>query len=429
MKEFGGSNMNVCGIVAEYNPFHNGHFFHLQESIRQTDCEYTICVLSGNFTQRGESALFDKWVRTKMALDAGADIIIELPILYVLQPAEWFAYGAVSILDALGVVTHISFGSEMQDIELLHYIANTLLDEPIEYKLALKQSLQSGCSFPSAQSEALLYYTQRYTVKLNDRLNDIRKIISMPNNILGIEYLKCLKRRNSPIIPVLISRIGASHHSKEIHEGIVSATAIRDFIYAHQLHPQLKENLPAFIFKIIADEITDQNGPVFIEDFERIIVALLRQHQIERISQLPDVAEGLEYRIKKAVEQKVKLKDILSMIKTKRYTYTRLQRIALYTLLNIDRDIIEWARQLDTPPYARILGFSHHSLPLLTQIKKTSRIPLITKMADAPFILDSNGNKMMYYDTLATDIYALAIKNPDKSKAKRDYTQKIILPF
>lgn len=189
---------SVLGIIAEYNPFHNGHVFQLLESKNITGSAYTICVMSGNFTQRGTPAICDKWMRTQMALENGIDLVIELPTIYCTSSAEYFAYGGVKILESLGIVDFLSFGSELGRIDVLEEIANVLCNEPREYVSLLKHELSVGTSYPKAREKALLLY-----------LNDIRRyanVLSEPNNILGIEYIKALKKLKSPIAPITIKR-------------------------------------------------------------------------------------------------------------------------------------------------------------------------------------------------------------------------------
>ncbi|MGI6705397.1 MAG: nucleotidyltransferase [Clostridia bacterium] len=419
--------MRVCGIVSEYNPFHNGHLYHLMQAKKQTGCDYILCIMSGNFTQRGEAAIFDKWVRTHMALSAGADAVIELPILYVLQPAEWFAYGAVKILHELGVVTHLSFGSEIADFSLLNHLAEFLLNEPEEYQDILRDHLKIGMSFPKAQAEALISYFTRFSFCHQSPKADIIKAISSPNSILGIEYLKALRRLESSIIPVPIPRIHASYHSTDLKEGISSATAIRKAIQAKGFCQQVKDTVPSYVYEICNEEASHGNGPVFTKDFENIILSAFRKLDLQEIASLPDISEGLENRIKKMSNEKTDLEDFLMAIKSKRYVFTRLQRISLYALLGIQRKLIKQYTRLEAHTYARLLGFRKNSVPLLTEIKRKSSIPLISKAAD--FFRDADGDmkKLLSYDVLATDIYSLAVKNPLKRMGGRDFSEEIVI--
>ncbi len=419
--------MKVCGIVSEYNPFHNGHLYHLIQARKETGCDYILCVMSGNFTQRGEAAIFDKWARTRMALSAGADAVIELPVLYVLQPAEWFAYGAMKILHELGVVTHISFGSEIADFSLLNHLAEFLLQEPEEYQDILRDKLKIGMSFPKAQAEALISYFTRYSLFDESLKQNIIKAISSPNSILGIEYLKALHRLKSSIIPVPIPRIHSSYHSTVLKKGISSATAIRKAIQEKGFCRQVKEAVPSYVYDICNDEASRGNGPVFTKDFENIILSAFRKWDFQEIASLPDISEGLENRIKKMSNEKTNLEDFLMAIKSKRYVFTRLQRISLYALLGIPRTLINQFTNLEAPTYARLLGFRKDSLPLLTKIKRESSIPLVAKAADFHRNADEGMKKLFSYDVLATDIYSLAVQNPLKRIGGRDFSEEIII--
>ena len=212
----------ILGIVSEYNPFHNGHIHHLQVSKKLTKTDFTVAVMSGNFVQRGDTALVDKWTRTEMALQAGIDLVIELPTVYALSSAENFADGAVKILNSLGVVDFISFGSEIGEIAPLNEVANVLYKEPKEFSSLITTQLRSGLSYPKAREIALSQYF-RGSQKYND-------ILSNPNNILGVEYLKSLKRHRSHIYPLTIKRDYSDYNSKTIKNGVASATAIRTMI-------------------------------------------------------------------------------------------------------------------------------------------------------------------------------------------------------
>ena len=212
----------VLGIVAEYNPFHNGHLYHIEQSKKITGANYTVAIMSGNFTQRGSTSLIDKWSKAEIAIQSGIDLVIELPVLYSISSAENFAEGAIKILESLKVVDYISFGAETEDIQILNKFAEVLCNEPKEYKTLLAHELKKGISFPKARENALLMY-----------LNDIRKyanVLSSPNNILGIEYLKALRKFKSKVQPVSIPRYEAGYHDLDFSGNIASSTAIRNMI-------------------------------------------------------------------------------------------------------------------------------------------------------------------------------------------------------
>ena len=238
---------NVLGIIAEYNPFHNGHLHHLIESKKITNSDYTIAIMSGNFTQRGEVSIVDKWEKTRMAINNGIDLVIELPTLYAISSAENFASGAIKILNSLGIVDFLSFGSESNDISLLDDIANVLAFEPAQYKTLLSHELARGESFPKARENAVMMY-----------LNDVRRfanVLSSPNNILGIEYLKSLKRQKSKIQPITIKREGAKYNDTKVphNSRYASATAIRNLCKSTDDITPLQKFIPETSFDILEE--------------------------------------------------------------------------------------------------------------------------------------------------------------------------------
>ena len=236
----------VLGIIAEYNPFHNGHLYHLEQSKKITGCTYTVAIMSGNFTQRGSTSLIDKWSKAKCALENGIDLVIELPTLYSTSSAENFAEGSIKILDSLKVVDYISFGAETSNIDILDKIATVLYNEPKEYKNLLSHELHKGISFPKARENALMMY-----------LNDIRKyvnILSSPNNILGIEYLKALKKYNSNITPISIPRFEAYHNDIKFTGNIASSTAIRN-IFKNNGFKILEKLIPSNTYSTLIQNI------------------------------------------------------------------------------------------------------------------------------------------------------------------------------
>ena len=389
---------NVLGIIAEYNPFHNGHLYHLESSKKLTGCDFSIAIIGGNFTQRGSTSIINKWEKTKMALLSGIDLVIELPVIYSISSAENFADGAIKILNSLGIVDYISFGSETADVNILKNIANVLYFEPNEYKNILSHELKKGLSFPKARENSLLMY-----------LNDIRKysgILSSPNNILGIEYLKALKKYNSKINPICVKRFESEYNSTDFSDDIASATAIRSLI-KNKSFEIIKTLLPSNTYSILLDNI--RNGHI-VEDlniFEKEIIYVLRKMSIEEISNLPDVSEGLEFAIKDAANSCNSIIELLSIIKSKRYTSTRIQRILLYALLGITKKDMEISKS--TLPYVRILGFNENGAKLVSEISKNN--PKLNIITSVKKFVDSNKNKnlkqMLDKDIFATNVYTI----------------------
>ncbi|TCO78996.1 nucleotidyltransferase [Marinisporobacter balticus] len=390
--------MKVLGLITEYNPFHNGHKYHLETSIKQTNATHTVVVMSGNFLQRGEPAITNKWVRAEMAVREGADLVIEMPVSYACNSAEFFSYGGVSLLNNLNAVDTMSFGSEAGDIHKLKLISQILANEPQQYKENLKSFLSEGISFPRAREKALDKYFS------NEHLNDI---LHSPNNILGIEYIKSLIKLKSPIIPYTFTRIKAHYHSEKIQANICSATAIRAYLSEtdHKIS-HLTNVMPMPSFHLLQKCIADGFGPIHYDAFDKLILYTLRTCSKSNLKMIMDVTEGLENRIKEASLKAVNLQELLHLSKTKRYTRTRLQRIFIHALLGIHKVHIDQFNQSGGPRYARILAFSEKGRVLLKKLKKTSQIPILTNI-NKQNLDDPIARQMLSFDTLATDIYNL----------------------
>ncbi len=416
--------MKVLGIIAEYNPFHNGHMYHLKSSLELIDPDYTIVAMSGHFTQRGEAAIIDKWERTEMALRNGVDIVVELPAAYSSQTAELFAYGGVQLLNHTGVVTHISFGSEIGRIQPLAEIARMLVDEPPSFKMLLKQYLDQGLSFPQARHRAII--EQAKETGLSFSQSQWEKIINSSNSILAIEYLKALYRTGSSIIPVTIQRIGAPYNAQEMSGEISSATAIRNELVRQKWWDSISRAMPQASFEILKGAVESGKGPVTNASLEQLLLGKIRSMSVEDIKNLMDVDEGLENRIKECSLKASTLDEFIALAKTKRYVYTRLQRILIHALLGITRERVERFQRVGGPQYLRILGFSKRAIPLLKQLKQNARVPIITKVANYDLILDNPVAREMFdIDVLATNLYSLGIPDPRYRRGNRDFTEKI----
>ena len=405
----------VLGIVCEYNPFHNGHLYHLEELKKITGSNYSIAIMSGNFTQRGSTAIIDKWSRAETALKAGIDLVIELPTLYAISSAENFAEGAIHILDSLKIVDYVGFGAETSDIDVLDNIADVLYNEPRAYKTLLSHELNKGISFPKARENALLIY-----------LNNIRKyvnVVSAPNNILGIEYIKALKKYKSVIKPVSIARFEAGHNDLSYHSNIASGTTIRNIIKNGNFDI-LRRLVPESTYSILIDNIKQTHIVPDLSVFEKQIFYNLRKMSIDEIRELPDVTEGLEFSIKKAANFCNSIYEFLNIIKSKRYTSTRLQRILLYSLLGITKKDMELSKKVT--PYIRVLGLNNKGKFMISEIAKAN--PKLEIITSVKRFLDSSNNKnlklMLNKDIFATDVYTLGFSYDSCSNL--DFTKKII---
>lgn len=407
----------VLGIICEYNPFHNGHLYQLNESIKKVNPDYVVCIMSGNFVERGNTALINKWARAQMALSCGANIVIELPTIYSISSAENFASGAIKILNSLGSDVYLSFGSECGDISVLDKFADVLYREPPEYITMLNHELSKGLSFPKARENAMLLY-----------INDIRNsanVLSGSNNILGIEYLKQIKKTNSKIKPITIKRIGTNYNTTSINNNFASATAIREMLLSKK---SVKDLMPKTAYSILKEELSNGRFVLDISKFEREIIYKLRCMSLEQIKNLPDVSEGLENKIKNAANSCNNISDLISQIKSKRYTLTRINRILLYTLLDITKE--DYSNSQKVIPYLHILGINEDGKFLLSELSKNKKLNIITSVKQ---FLDNSKNSsnmkilknMLEKDILATNIYTLGYKKD--SKANLDFTKKLIV--
>ncbi len=403
----------ILGIVSEYNPFHNGHIHHLELSKKITKAAFTVVVMSGNFVQRGDTSLINKWVKTEMALKAGVDLVIELPTIYSISSAENFADGAVKILNSLGVVDYISFGSEIGEISPLNDVANILYREPKEFSSLITAQLKSGLSYPKAREIALSQFFGSSKI--------YSEILNNPNNILGVEYLKSLKRHRSHIKPLTIKRDYNDYNDKTEKNGIASATAIRTMI---QTGKNVHYVVPYETYELLDQEM--ENGRIIkdLSVFEKEIIYTLRKMTLSEIANLPDVSEGLENKIKLAANTCNNLEDLIKKIKSKRYTQSRIQRILLYALLEISQKDMNSSKKIN--PYIRVLGFNKHGKRIISAIAEANpRLNIIVSVKK--FMENSNDNSlrnMISKDILATNIYTLGYKTDPI--ANLDYTHKVV---
>lgn len=439
--------MNVLGIVAEYNPFHNGHLYHLQESRRKTNADFVICIMSGNFVQRGEPALLDKWARAKMALSQGIDLVFELPVLYATRSAYWFAKGGILSLFRTGVVTHVSFGVETAVPALLGKIAKTLAYEPLLFRHSLREGLKEGLSFPQARANALLqalasHHPDQHHLDRHDFDQDdpdlYRQLLSSPNNVLALAYLQILMEENLPLEPIMVERKGSGYHEQSLtKDDLPSATALRRLLTTFpEKHlastakdpfltnlASLSKQLPPLVMEILRAEYLSGKTPVFLQSLDSTLLSILRRMNKEEIRQITDITEGLENRIYKTALQSTDLVGFLNNLKTKRYPYTRLQRFLIHLLLNYTKK--ENALLENGPPYLHLLGFTPKGQLLLKMMKKNMTIPLITKgsQINQYQTTDPVIRSFWEFDVRATNLYTLFYPHPAKRQGNLDYRQ------
>lgn len=411
--------MKTVGLITEYNPFHNGHAYHIEKAKMLTGADRVIVVMSGDFVQRGAPAVMPKHLRTESALLSGASLIIELPVCFATGSAEYFAQGSISLLNQLGCIDSICFGSECGDLHLLKEIAQILADEPIEYQTALKQALKEGASFPAARQEALNIYSDKYS-----------EILASPNNILGIEYLKALAKIHSKMEPFTIKRIGAGYHDMDIDGQFSSATAIRSDIYQLADVNSSSESLPLTHIQTqvpsSCHELMKKNYqtryPVKADDFSLLLKAKLLSETAGSLSHYLDMSPELANRILRLRNDYLSFEQFCDLLKTKELTRSRISRSFIHVLLGITNN---WLTAMKAPaPYARILGFRRDHADLLGILKRTSDIPLITSPARA--VLADTAYQMLELDIYASDLYESVITDLYGTPFHNELTKQII---
>ena len=410
----------VLGIIAEYKPFHNGHMYHLQKAKEQSGAQYCICVMSGNFVQRGNTSIVNKWKKAEMALLNGVDLVIELPTIYSVASAEGFSLGAIKLLNNLKIVDAISFGTETSDFAALNNISSIVNEEPMKYKSILNSELKKGLSFPKARENALMLY-----------LNDNKRydnILNTPNNILAIEYLKALKKIKSTIQPIPVKREKVYYNDNVIVDEFASATAIRKLLKNEEFS-EIRKVVPKSTYQILKKETELGNVVLDLSRYEKEIIYNLRRMTVSEIAELPDVNEGLEHSLKNAANYSNDITNLINIVKTKRYTVTRIQRILICALLGITKRDVGMAKK--TEPYIRVLGFNEKGKELISRINKQN--PKATVITSVKKFQDKNNNnknskiykRLLDIDIFSTNVYTMACKS--ESLANLDYTKNMVI--
>lgn len=412
--------MNIVGLITEYNPFHNGHLYHIQEAKRVAKADAAVVIMSGNFVQRGAPAIMPKHLRAKSALLSGADLVLELPVCFATGSAEFFAMGAIALLDSLGCVDSICFGSECGDSEILGKIAKILLEEPDDYKKALQNALRKGMSFPQARQHAL----QGYFINNHFDANALADVLSQPNNILGIEYMKALYQRNSSMKAYSIRRIGAGYHESELTEKYSSASAIRQSLAKDSLSESIYRQLP-FAAQTIMKETFDMRYPVYANDFSLILKYKLLQETKKSLTSYMDVSEDLANRIINLRNDFQSFDGFCDALKTKDMTYARISRGLLHILLDIRTEHLANYKKNGYCHYAHILGFRKSSTELLSLLKGTSKVPLLTKLTQTEDLSEA-GCQMLLQDIFASDLYESVITDKFETSFINEYRQQIV---
>nr|GGG69897.1 UPF0348 protein YlbM [Virgibacillus oceani] len=363
--------MQACGLIVEYNPFHNGHVYHLEEARKKSNADCMITVMSGSFLQRGEPAIIDKFHRTKAALKSGIDIVVELPYVFAVQSSDLFAKGSVQTLHELGV-SSICFGSESGDITDFTSSHTTFKARETQYRETLQSNLDLGLSFPEASRIAY-----REIGLTTDRMD-----LSKPNNILGFSYVKAIVENNLPIEPLTIKRSKSNYHDETITSSIASATSIRKELFAFGIMtPEIASTIPENTehqLKIYKEKTKVWHSWEAYFPFLHYRVMTMTTDELQQIQ---GVDEGLENRIKKTANQAASFQEWVEKIKTKRYTWTRLQRIFVHILTNTKKADMNFVQSLSRIPYVRILGLTENGKAYLNQVKKDMEVPIVTQLS------------------------------------------------
>lgn len=376
--------MIVTGIIAEYNPFHNGHAYQLSEARRLTHADFIVVVMSGDYVQRGTPAILEKHLRAKAALENGADLVLELPVRFATASARDFSSGAVRILNDLGLVNYLCFGSESGDIRLFQKVTALLTDETSAYQTTLRAALKEGLSYPAAHQKALLEMFSHPCLFSGLPSFDPASFLCAPNNILGLEYLRALQTQNSPIIPITIKRTGSHYHSENLSAPYASATAIRHALL--ESNEDFRPQVPPSTLPLL--ESAMKNHLLLTEDdFSLPLNYALLLNTPETLSNYLDIPAPLCRRIYRELPRFHTYSQFAALLKTKEITRTRINRALLHIVLQLKAD--------QTPPTPiRVLGFHKTARPLLTRLKQTASTPIITKLTKT------------YQETYAEDLFA-----------------------
>lgn len=425
--------MKVTGIIAEYNPFHNGHAYHLQKTREDLGSDFIVVVMSGNYVQRGAPTIIDKYSRCEMALKCGADLVLELPSCFSTASAEYFAFGGVAILDKLGIIDNLCFGTESLDsilkdkgkvsetdseniLDYFRKIAALLIDEPEDFKLIVKECMKNGMSNAAAISEAV-----EKTLGV-----DYRRVMETSNNILAVEYLKALMKLNSSIEPEPIARMLSAHNDSTIMEGFSSATSIRNAIYNKYEMTSLSSTVPDEVFSIMMDRYLE-SFPVFRDDFSVMLGAkLLEAKSANELTEYFGVSEDLANRLFNNRNSFRSFNQYRELINTKSISLATVGRALMHITLDIKTSDMDRMYNIESLKNVRVLGFKKSAECLLTEIKKNGRINLITKLAD--YKPEKDGEPDMIMQTLKSDmLYRMICMNKFDVDLKTPFEEQITI--
>lgn len=406
--------MKVTGIIAEYNPFHKGHKYQIDTLRAQYQPDYVIVAMSGDFLQRGTPALLNKYTRAQMALLQGADLVLELPAWFATSSAENFAKGGILLFESTGIVDSLCFGAESKDFKQLQTLADLLLTEPDWYKDALLSYLKEGLSFPSARMKALPEYAH---------------LLDMPNNILGIEYLKALAFYESDIAPISIQRKGSGYHDTDIDAPLASASAIRNAVKGNLTLPiELKEALPDTSYTLMQN-YQQEASFLWENDFSLLLHHALLRENADSLLSYEDMTPALSNRLLKQRNDFLSWSDFCNNCNTKDSTYARISRTLTHVLLNIHKEHLESYRNnsCKTLPYLRVLGFRQSAASLMSALKTSAKAPILTAPAAAEELLSAEGLAMLQTDIFASDLYRSVLTEKCQQVYPNEFRRKFLV--
>ena len=435
--------MKTAGIIAEYNPFHNGHQYQIETVRHLTGADFVIVAMSGDFLQRGVPAIADKYTRTRMALLGGADLVLELPAVWATASAEYFAAGGVQLLGKTGVVDTLCYGCETPEKELMQAIVEVLSKNASDYQMLVSYNMKQGNPFPVARSHALCSLLPSFSS------DAVSSFLASPNNILALEYEKAIARWNSinsvhdrTFSSMPVQRIGEGYHSTKTGVTYASATAIRNallvpsendgnhnhsmFISTGSFDFELSQMLPDTSASLLAT-LAQQNLLLDTDAFSQALYTRLWALYDGGYAGFADCGKDLSHRITQQLEHFLSFSQFADLLKSKNTTYTRICRALLHILLNIRQDDYAALWQPDGIPYLRVLGFRRNSSALLSSIKKEASVPLITKVADASSILPGIAYKRFLHDVACADLYRTTSSMQIQTELPNEYRQPIVL--
>ena len=398
--------MKVLGIIAEYNPMHTGHIYHINEAKKITNSDYVIAIMSGSFTEQGNIAMLDKFTRAKEAINSGVDLVIELPTIYAVSDGGSFANKAIQILNDLNIVDSICFGAETDNISKLNNIANTIVVNEEKIWDDIKENLKKGISFANARNEALKIFLK------DDEIN----LVNTPNNILGIEYIKSITTLNSNITPYCIKRESNDFNDNIITQEYTSSTSIRKYLE----DGKDIQNISEYISKNTLNSILNSKV-LFNKDIFEILKYKIITMFNEKLRNIYGITEGLENKIQSEIIDSYTYEDFIFKLKSKRYELSKIKRMLIHILLDTTKEDFENLKDSNSN-YAHVLAFNHDKKEILSYISKNSKIPILTSINDNTLAkLTQKQRKLIDYDLKASNIYSIL----NKTKLNQDYTNML----